>query len=114
MSTLTAPRRPADPALVAARSLDRARQQHIQAVFVAPGHYRVASKSQKGAWYDVRAQRVGQHVQVVCSCPGGEHYRDELGSSCCKHAAGVAKRLLRVKEALAAVPAVKYPQAVAA
>jgi hypothetical protein len=97
MPTLTAPRRHADVHLVAQRSLTRASVQHVQVRFVEPGLYRSHSKSGPG-WYGVTATRFGRDIIIRCSCKGGIYFRDELGSSACKHAVGLAKRLVRRRD----------------
>ncbi len=86
--------------LIAARSEHRARTQHIQARFAGPGHYRSHSRSSSD-WHDITAFRFGPDVVVRCSCKGGFYYVDEVGSSACKHAVAVSKRLLRRRDELA-------------
>jgi hypothetical protein len=100
MPTLTAPRRQADVSLVAEHSFTRAREQHVQLVYVEPGVYRTHSKSGSD-WYRVTATKFGNDVVIQCACKGGTFYRDDLGSSACKHAVGLAKRLIRRRDEVA-------------
>jgi hypothetical protein len=93
------------------RAAERASAQHVRAFLISPGQYRVHSKSSRD-WHLVSAAVIpGRGVRVVCSCKGGSFYRDAHGSSCCKHGAAVAKRLLRQRRELLAV---KFPRGRAA
>jgi len=97
------------PDIIAARSIERARKQDVRARCVSPGRYQVKSKSGR-SWYNLTAQRVGGHIVVVCDCLGGHAFKDDAGSSCCKHSVAVAKRLLRLPAELARVPRPEAPK----
>lgn len=97
--------------IIAARSIERARSQDVRARCSGAGRYQVKSKSGPG-WYNLAAQRRGPHVVVTCDCPGGQAYRDDIGSSLCKHAAAVSKRLLRCPAELAAIQLPAAPRRV--
>ena len=93
------------------RAGERATAQRVRAFLIGPGQYRVHSKTSRD-WHLVSAAVMpGRGVRVVCSCRGGCFYRDGHGSSCCKHGAAVAKRLLRRRPELLAV---KFPKGLAA
>jgi|SRR5581483_1417247 len=90
---------------IATRAVTRANAQRVRAHYQGPGRYLVHSKSGQG-WYVVTAAIIpGRSIRVVCDCKGGTAYRDQHGSSCCKHGAAVAKRLLRRKAERLAVAA---------
>ena len=95
--------------IIAARSIERARKQDVRARCIGAGRYQVKSKSGPG-WYNQTAERVGGHVIVICDCPGGQAFKDDFGSSLCKHSVATSKRLLRLPAELARVPRPEAPK----